>query len=349
MSVWWVNLGQRMKSQIGGRQLWCPHNSINKKGETRPAAWHWENIVKCEVGDVIVLAKKSNLVGVAVVHDLAKSNAIPPDGFIGRTNWSTQGWGLSITPLLFKEQQDRSTFISGLFAGEEKYRPFRTAVITKDENGVTLEHGLKGNEIYLTRLQGADASILLERVTDVLEQQAPGALDAAIQTSLEGVALQNEVSNLPQTQITATIQARLGQGKFRDELIDYWGGRCCATKLSHLKLLRASHIFGWAASSPKERLDKFNGLLLSAAYDAAFDAHLITLADNGNWMVAAHLFKKPDQLRQAGFFDLSANRVDGLTPAHWVYLSRHRKIAEQKWGELVDACAHLSAVPRVWP
>jgi putative restriction endonuclease len=48
------------------------------------------------------------------------------------------------------------------------------------------------------------------------------------------------------------------------------------------RLLRASHIKPWArCETDGERLDVYNGLLLAAHLDAAFDAGLISFSDDG--------------------------------------------------------------------
>ena len=59
-------------------------------------------------------------------------------------------------------------------------------------------------------------------------------------------------------------------GRFRDDLVASFGGRCCLSGLDVTELLRASHIKPWRDSNNIERLDPYNGLLLSPAYDAAF-------------------------------------------------------------------------------
>lgn len=46
-------------------------------------------------------------------------------------------------------------------------------------------------------------------------------------------------------------------------------------------LLRASHAKPWKDANDAERLDVYNGLLLAAHLDAAFDKGLITLDENG--------------------------------------------------------------------
>lgn len=101
--------------------------------------------------------------------------------------------------------------------------------------------------------------------------------DAPLQTFLEktrALPLTTEAERL-------AIQ-RVGQDIFRDGLMAYWGGRCPLTGITEPALLRASHIKPWArCESDAERLDVYNGLLLSALWDAAFDAGLVTFEDDG--------------------------------------------------------------------
>jgi putative restriction endonuclease len=71
--------------------------------------------------------------------------------------------------------------------------------------------------------------------------------------------------------------------------MDYWGGRCPLTGITEPVLLRASHILPWAQSTDEQRLDVYNGLLLSALWDAAFDAGLVSFGDNGVVLVDGRL------------------------------------------------------------
>lgn len=94
----------------------------------------------------------------------------------------------------------------------------------------------------------------------------------------------DEIKNdalIPETEKTAIIQSRVGQGIFRKSLFDKYQGRCIITGIDHPKLLIASHIKPWAVSSNKERLSVENGLLLSATYDRLFDSGLITFDSYG--------------------------------------------------------------------
>lgn len=88
-------------------------------------------------------------------------------------------------------------------------------------------------------------------------------------------------ATIPETERTAIVQSRVGQGQFRKQLMDKYHESCVITGINHPKLLVASHIKPWAASNNQERLQVDNGLLLSATYDRLFDAGLITFDKTG--------------------------------------------------------------------
>ena len=160
------------------------------------------------------------------------------------------------------------------------------------------------------------------------------ALDRAyrLAQSLPTVPLttfQQQVIGLPRTTEAErlTVQ-RIGQGVFRQALLDYWGARCPLTGIADLAMLRASHIVPWAACrDDAHRLDVHNGLLLSALWDAAFDAGLVSFGDDGTPLlalslsaaaVAALALSAPSGI----LTDLPA--LTGLLPAHLVNLQNHR-------------------------
>ncbi|WP_435815245.1 HNH endonuclease [Xanthomonas campestris pv. incanae] len=97
------------------------------------------------------------------------------------------------------------------------------------------------------------------------------------------------------------IDARLGQGKFRREVLSRWDGRCAVTGCSVVALLRASHVQPWAyvakasrrlSGGLDPRLDPDNGLPLVATLDALFDSGLMTFNDDGGALFADALIEK---------------------------------------------------------
>lgn len=123
------------------------------------------------------------------------------------------------------------------------------------------------------------------------------------------------------TEAERLVLQRIGQGMFRDALLDYWQGRCCVTGLDIPALLRASHIRPWAqCDTDEQRLDVFNGLLLAPHLDALFDAGMMTVEDNGAVLLAKVVSHRARQ--QLGLEPSMA--LQGLQPAHIPYLQFHR-------------------------
>lgn len=103
------------------------------------------------------------------------------------------------------------------------------------------------------------------------------ALSRALPNALVG-RFEQAVVAISATEREATVRQRVGQNLFREGLMALWGGRCAITGLDVPALLRASHAKPWADSNDLERLDVYNGLLLAAHWDAAFDAGLVTVS-----------------------------------------------------------------------
>lgn len=124
----------------------------------------------------------------------------------------------------------------------------------------------------------------------------PDAPEAAFEADLkrEGQTWSGPASqDLDPTRATtreAQVRLRVGQNTFRAALDDYWGGRCPLTGITDRALLRASHIVPWSeCKSDAQRLDVFNGLLLAAHWDAAFDAFLVSFDADGRAIASPSL------------------------------------------------------------
>jgi hypothetical protein len=135
-----------------------------------------------------------------------------------------------------------------------------------------------------------------------------------------------KIEALPPTATEALrlVKQRIGQNLFRQALIDYWGGACAVTGLDLPEALRASHAKPWAkCDTDAERLDVFNGFLLSANLDALFDQGFLTFGNDGLAILSGSL---TDQQRI--LFSLGGNdpvQLRWLSPAHQPYLTWHRE------------------------
>lgn len=132
----------------------------------------------------------------------------------------------------------------------------------------------------------------------------------------------SRVGHMPtSTEIERLVVQRVGQDIFREALESYWVGKCAVTGIVDRQLLRASHILPWSkCDTDDQRLDVFNGLLLVAHLDVAFDAALLSFDEDGRPMLSDALS------------DLAVNCLSGslgdrpipLTDRHQFYLRHHR-------------------------
>ena len=132
---------------------------------------------------------------------------------------------------------------------------------------------------------------------------------------------QDAIAHVGPTERDATVRQRVGQDYFRRGLLALWNGRCAITGLAVPELLRASHAKPWKDASDTERLDVYNGLLLAAHLDAAFDAGLICVTNDGMVGVSDVLDRST-----RGMLGLEGGlRVERLSPQHQKYLDWHRR------------------------
>ncbi|MCL1047520.1 HNH endonuclease [Shewanella electrodiphila] len=137
----------------------------------------------------------------------------------------------------------------------------------------------------------------------------------------------NQADSASETEKEAVLKSRVGQGRFRKQLIQYWN-KCAVTGCETHSLLRASHIKPWADSDNKERLDVHNGLLLTPGLDTAFDLGLITFQVNGEMLISDKISE--DDLYYLGIFPNKRN-VEGLKAEHEKYLLYHYEYVFERW------------------
>ena len=128
-------------------------------------------------------------------------------------------------------------------------------------------------------------------------------------------------TTISETQKELLTFARIGQGKYRKDLIELWG-KCSVSECKMTDLLIASHIKPWSESSNKEKLDRYNGLLLLPNYDKLFDKHLISFDDDGKIIISSQI--KEEEYKVLG---ISANdKLFNVFEENKPYLKIHREI-----------------------
>lgn len=138
-------------------------------------------------------------------------------------------------------------------------------------------------------------------------------------------ALEAELKSFPQelkdTEIWRMVRQRVGQDTYRRAMLEYWGGACAVTGIAISEMLRASHALPWAeCQSDAQRLDVFNGFLLTANLDALFDRFLISF-DSAGFVMVSNIISEEDR----ACLGLNSHlRLRWLTEQHETYLQSHR-------------------------
>ncbi len=124
------------------------------------------------------------------------------------------------------------------------------------------------------------------------------------------------------TEVERIVKQRIGQDTFRQALMDYWGNACAVTGIEFPAILRASHAKPWAdCATDSERLDVYNGFLLTANLDALFDRGFISFDDDGLMLFSTEL---PAPVRDE--LGLAAPiQLRWLSDQHRAYLHWHRE------------------------
>lgn len=286
MAYWWVSQNKTHRHERDGGYLWAP-----KRGSGGAVFTHWSNMTLVRPGDVIFSYANQSIGAIGVASSSAY-DAPQPDEFGG--GWEEDGRRVDVVYRTVTPPVPISTFVDALV----ERLPERNSPITKMKKGV---------QGYLFAVPPRAGQLICEHIAFIAPVE-----------QLVADAIQQSVPD--KTSRDALIKARIGQGRWRRDLLRRWSGKCAVTGLEVEALLRASHIKPWRDSDNQERLDVFNGLMLGPAYDAAFDAGLITFADDGRIIISQRL--PSNQIEAAG---ISVNAaLQTLLDQHRSYLAHHR-------------------------
>ena len=136
------------------------------------------------------------------------------------------------------------------------------------------------------------------------------------------------------TEAERTAHLRRGQEKYRNRLMKLWGNACAVTGIKSAELLRASHAIPWfECKSNEDRLNPYNGLLLSVSLDALFDRDLICFKDDGKICISESL--DLNELKQMGI--TPDMRLREVHSKNLPYLQAQRKRFEEKEKEYLKS------------
>ena len=209
-------------------------------------------------------------------------------------------------------RNERRANIDRLKSGGTTYAVLREGEGSDDPNARDYENRYLYRLVrVLTDAKGFEFAVISGRVpvSDFLARAMP------TEACLADIATRH--ADNPTTR-EALVAARLGQGKYRSELLARWDGQCAVTGCPVTEVLRASHARPWSNSDDSQRLDPDNGLPLVANLDALFDAGLISFTGTGAMLVSPNL---PEEHRAV--LGVPTNLRKRPSPAQAEYLQYH--------------------------
>jgi hypothetical protein len=304
MRYWWVNQNQTYKFEVPGGFLWSP-KTRSDGGQN----YFYKTMTEVRPGDLVFSFCDTYIKAIGVVQRQAVT-APKPDFRNAGSNWSMEGWYVEvefielINPFKPKDFMEQ---IRPLLA--DKYAPLQ-------ESG----SGLQG--IYLTEISPKFGQLLellshadIPKIQHDLAPVPDDESEYEINLEIEARKLDGDLEKI---QIT---KSRRGQGIFKAN-VRLVENHCRITGVTNIKHLRASHIKPWSESNNEEKLDGYNGLLLSPHVDHLFDRGFISFRDSGEIIVSKEL--NPTILEQWSIH--SDQNVGAFKSNQGVYLEFHRDV-----------------------
>ncbi len=292
MAYWWVSQNQTYRHERSGEYLWAPNT--DRRGVT---PFHWSTMNEVEQGDVIFSYVDQKIVSISIAKTKAYDSPRPKE-FRSQEVWKKEGKRVDAQ----YNDLENPIHISNIRDSLLKLLPNRYSPLTAAGTG---------NQGYLFNIPPNTGRFLLQEA----DKTKPCLSEEAIVVGINN-------SKISSTEKEALVKSRVGQGKFRKDLLAYWSSKCAVTGFSDAGLLRASHIKPWSDCNNIERLYKFNGLLLSPSYDASFDGGYISFKNSGEIIISDKLSKKTPPLIGIN----PSAKISYLDVRHKLFLEYHRDL-----------------------
>lgn len=290
MRYWWVNQNQTFQFEVPGGFLWSPKTKADG-GQN----YFYKTMEQVRPGDIVFSFCETLIKAIGIIQKSAVTSP-KPDFRTAGSNWANEGWYVEVefqqvaNPIKPKDyMQEIAPHLS------EKYSPL-----------LPDGRGLQG--VYLTEISQSFGELLLklsnEKINDLNKNLRPARDIESDEVDESNFNFSNVENNLEKIQL---LKSRRGQGIFKAN-VRLVENSCRVTGLTDIKHLRASHIKPWSKSNNQEKLDGFNGLLLSPHIDHLFDKGFITFENTGKLHISDLLDRKVlqkwkvDEVKNVGKF-----------------------------------------------
>ena len=306
MAFWWVNHKQTRDHEVRGGYLWSPFRNANGAFNQT-----YENMKHVRPGDIVFSYAGGYISAIGQVVDGASASPKPTEfGSVG-DYWSDEGWLVSVYFSPAPKPIRPSAYIESIGPLlPTKYSPIQ-------RNG----HGNQG--CYLAAISDSLGYVLMTMLgVETSPEFAPQLFVAATEPRIEVLddleAIEFDTTLL-ETQRLQLSKARIGQGLFR-KCVMLIGPHCRVTGVRDSRLLIASHIKPWRDSTNAERINGYNGIMLSPHVDALFDDRLISFKDDGQMLVHRSL---SDEVLDRWSIS-KTTKVEPFRPEQSIFLNHHR-------------------------
>ncbi|WP_242292745.1 HNH endonuclease [Bacillus cereus group sp. BfR-BA-01441] len=278
--------------------IWSPKKD---KGGNVPHSW--KRMMEVKKGDQVFHYVKGNIVAVSI----AVEGCNKPSSMKSHDQWNDEGY---LVPLQYYEL-DTLINIRENFEVISQLLPIKYSPFQSDANG---------NQGYLYPCNEELALKLMELIGDaniykINDEQLELAVDPV--RRIENNTL---IPVIAETESEVKAKIRIGQQKFREELMGIWKRKCALCGINLPELLRASHSKPWKDSTSMERLDPYNGVLLCCNHDALYDKGFITFDGQGRLHISS-LIVETDYLK----FGLIPKTKIGIQPENKLYFKWHKR------------------------
>ena len=267
--------------------LWAP-----KFGKSGQEVHHHKRLVEVKINDRIIHLVNRKIVAISTAKSRAYDAEAPWKQDDSRP-WLKNGRKIDVEMIELSEP----ILIDNIFQKiksylPEKYSPF-------DRNG-------SGNQGYFYEINSKIFNTILN-------------------TDFTNDFYDLDNLNRPESESTKDIlrlnvRSSTWQSYFKNQLFKLWGSSCLVTGIKNENLLIGAHIKPWAKSSDEEKIDPYNGLLLSPNADKLFEIGLISFQDNGSMMISDKI--NLSELKKLG---IENNIKIDFKEKNLIYLKYHRE------------------------
>jgi len=279
MRYWWVNHKQTFRHEFEGHYIWSPKR---KRDGSRNR--YYDYLREVIPGDVVLSYASGAVQGAGFAVSYCYTCPRPAEfGHVGDA-WDVIGWRVDVQfqrfPRAVRPKEHLSVVVPLL--EREQFAPLRST-------GDGLQH------VYLTSISNPFAELIIGLAGATATFSTPAFQESSsilVERELSGQMEWEEIeqrhvleAEIPVTTRRALVQARVGQGLFKDR-VSQIEKRCRLTFVENPTHLVGSHIKPWREATNEERLNGANGLLLTPTADHLFDRGFISFDDSGEVLIS---------------------------------------------------------------